>query len=86
MAQILSSTSVKVTWKDNATIEDQVLVERKRIGGSWRQVLALPANSTTGTVTGLTPGKPYAFRVRVKKGTAFSPYSDTVRTANLPPR
>lgn len=85
-AQILSSTSVKVTWKDNATIEDQVLVERKRIGGSWRQVLALPANTTTATVTGLTPGKPFAFRVRVKKGTAFSPYSETVRTANLPTR
>lgn len=85
-AQILSSTRVKLTWKDNATIEEQYLVERKRIGGSWRQVLILPANATTATVTGLTPGKPFAFRVRVKKGTAFSPYSDTVRTPNLPTR
>jgi hypothetical protein len=81
---ILSSTNVKLTWTDNSTVEDQVLVERKKIGGSWRQVLALPANTVTATVTGLTPGKPFAFRLRVKKGTAFSPYSETVRTANLP--
>jgi len=84
VAQILSSTKVKLTWKDNATIEEKFLVERKRIGGSWRQVLELPPNSTTATVAGLTPSKPYAFRVRVKKGTDFSPYSETVRTANLP--
>ncbi|MEP7012006.1 MAG: matrixin family metalloprotease [Acidobacteriota bacterium] len=84
VAMILNSTKVKLTWTDNSTVEEQVLVERKRIGGSWRQVLALPANSVTATVTGLTPGKPYAFRLRVKKGTAFSPYSETVRTANLP--
>jgi hypothetical protein len=84
VATILSSTKVKLTWTDNATVEDQILVERKRIGGSWRQVLALPANTTTATVTGLTPGKPFAFRLRAKKGTAFSPYSETVRTANLP--
>ncbi|HEV7667784.1 MAG TPA: matrixin family metalloprotease [Thermoanaerobaculia bacterium] len=82
--QILSSTKVKLTWKDNSTVEEQVLVERKKIGGSWRQVLVLPANAITATVTGLTPGKPFAFRVRVKKGTAFSPYSETARTANLP--
>ena len=83
-AQILSSTKVKLTWKDNATVEEQYLVERKRIGGSWRQVLILPPNTKTATVTGLTPGKPFAFRVRVKKGDAFSPYSATVRTQNLP--
>ncbi len=85
-AKILSSISVMLTWKDNATVEEKILVERKRIGGSWRQVLELPPNSTTAKVTGLTPGKPFAFRLRAKKGTSFSPYSETVRTANLPPR
>lgn len=84
VAQILSSTKVKLTWKDNSTVEEKVLVERKRIGGKWRQVLELPPNSKTATVTGLTPGKPHAFRVRVRKGTEFSPYSITVRTANQP--
>lgn len=86
VARILSSTKVGLTWKDNATVEEKILVERKRIGGTWRQVLELPPNTTTATVVGLTPGKPFAFRLRTKKGTAFSPYSETVRTANLPTR
>jgi len=84
VARILSSTKVTLTWKDNSTVEEKILVERKKIGGSWRQVLELPPNTTTATVTGLTPGKPFAFRLRAKKGAAFSPYSETVRTANLP--
>jgi len=84
VGQVLSSTQVKLTWQDNSTVEDQMLVERKRIGGSWRQVMALPANTKTATVSSLTPGTAYAFRVRAKKGAAFSDYSNTIRPPKLP--
>jgi Matrixin/Fibronectin type III domain len=83
-AQILSSTSVKVTWGDKSTIEENYIVERRQVGGRWRTALTLPANATMGTVTGLRAGKKFEFRVRAKKGDAFGAWSDTIRVGPLP--
>ena len=83
-AQILSSTSVKVTWGDTSAVEEKFVVERRQVGGRWREALTLPANTTMGTVTGLRAGKKFEFRVRAKKGDAFGAYSDTIRVGPLP--
>jgi len=72
------STEVALTWRDRAIGETSYRVEIKRGARAWREVLSLPANSTTATVPGLRPGTSYAFRVRAAAGGKFSAYSNVV--------
>lgn len=77
-AQVLSATGVKLTWKDNATDETGFRVERKVGSGSFQEIQTLAVNTQELTVTGLTAGTNYSFRVRASGAAAFSAYSNTV--------
>ena len=80
-AKAQSGTEVGLTWRDNSSAETGFRIEVKSRGGRFREVLSVPAGSTSATVTGLTRGKVYVFRVRAADGSAFSGYSNRARTA-----
>jgi hypothetical protein len=77
-ALVLSGTEVKLAWKDNANDETGFRVERKVGSGSFQEIQALAVNTQELTVTGLTAGTNYTFRVRASGASAFSAYSNTV--------
>ncbi|HEV2854620.1 MAG TPA: fibronectin type III domain-containing protein [Thermoanaerobaculia bacterium] len=74
-----SSTSVTLTWKDNARNETSYRVEMKAPGGGFQVVGTLDADTTSATVTDLTPGKTYLFRVQARNGSKASPYSNQAK-------
>jgi hypothetical protein len=60
-----TTTSVSLTWTDTASNEDGYEVQRKLNSGSvWTVVTVTAADATSHTVTGLTAGTAYDFRVR----------------------
>lgn len=63
-----------LSWTDPFGDETSWIVEQRGPKGKFKQVRALPRNSTTHTVTGLKPGE-QAFRVRAKLRKAVSDYS-----------
>jgi hypothetical protein len=67
-----SSTSVVLSWTDNASNETSYIVERRSGGGAFTEVAALGANATTATATGLTSGVTYTFRVKARNAVGDS--------------
>jgi len=73
-----SSTEVTLTWRDKTSGEESFVIEAKRKGKKFVEVLSVEANSTSATVTDLLPGTVYTFRIRAVGGGGFSPYSTLV--------
>jgi hypothetical protein len=86
---VASATSIQLTWKDNATDETDYKVEMKRGSGAFQEVRTLSANATSTTLTGLATQTLYTFRVRDRRGSVSSAYSNqasaTTPNAALPP-
>jgi hypothetical protein len=61
--ETLGSTSVSVTWTDNAVNEDGYKVERKPLGGEFDVSSSLPAGATAAVEADLLPGRTYTWRV-----------------------
>lgn len=80
----LEGTSAVLTWDDRSTDETGFRVERKINSGRFREILRLPADTTTATVTGLQAGTTHTFRVRAVKGDGFSAYSNNA-SVTVPP-
>ncbi|HWM91777.1 MAG TPA: fibronectin type III domain-containing protein [Thermoanaerobaculia bacterium] len=78
-AKAASGTQVNLSWKDKSSNETGFRVEMKAKGGKFREVLSVPAGTTSAAVTGLTRGKLYVFRVRAAGSSGNSPYSNTAR-------
>lgn len=75
-AEVLSGTAVNLAWTDESTNEVGYLVERSSPSASFEEIVSLPPDAEGFTVTGLTPGTPYTFRVRAQGLSGFSPYSE----------
>jgi len=74
-----SSSSIRLTWRDNQVNpkEDGFDVERSPNGSTgWQQVGNLGPDATSFTNVGLTSGVRYYYRVRAKRGGAVSGYSN----------
>ena len=72
-----SSTTINLSWSDNATNETGYVVEAKAAGSGFIQVgSVLPANATSTTITGATPGVTFTFRVKARNGAGDSGYSN----------
>mgnify|MGYP006270684801 CR=1 FL=1 len=69
---------VELTWTDNSNTELNFEVERS-VGGTNYTALAgaLPANTTSYTDTGVSPGTTYDYRVRASNGFGASTWSTT---------
>lgn len=81
VATVLSTTTVRLTWNDNATNETGYRVEVRTLTGDWAEVLQPVANSTSAEVTGLQPATGYVFRVRAVKSGEASAYSNEASAA-----
>lgn len=82
-AKATSSTQVTLTWKDSSTDETGFRVESKVRGGTFKEVLSLPAGTTTAVVGGLKAGTEYVFRVRASGASGSSAYSNTASATTL---
>jgi hypothetical protein len=78
-AKPTSTTSIVLSWKDNATNETGFKVERKSgdcaSANSWSQITTKTANTTTHTNSGLTANTTYSFRVRAYNSVGNSSYT-----------
>ncbi|MDB6028939.1 MAG: hypothetical protein JWM68_5162 [Verrucomicrobiales bacterium] len=75
---VVSSSSLKLTWKDNSTIETGFKVERSLSSGSgFSQIGTTSANDNNYTSGSLSSGTKYYFRVRAYNGAGNSAYSNT---------
>jgi hypothetical protein len=87
VAAAISTTSIQLTWTDNATNETSYRVEMKTTS-KYGVVKTLVANATSVTITGLAAGKLYSFRVQARN-TLASAYSNeasaTTQASAQPP-
>lgn len=83
----VSSTSIRLDWTDNFDNETRFRVQRAPAGSSSWTSTDVPANTTSVTLTGLTAGTVYDFRVSAwTNGNATtSPTSNVVRQIALAP-
>jgi titin len=75
-AQALSASEIQLTWRDNSSNEAAFRIERK-VGSVFQEVLVVGANTTSATISGLSPRTSYSFRVRASNAGGFSAYSNT---------
>jgi len=76
-AAAASSTSIQLTWNDNAIDETSFVVEmRPTASGAYVPVATLPANTASYTATGLTALTSYTFRVKAHNGFGDSGYTN----------
>lgn len=72
-----SSTTINLTWSDNATNETGYIVEAKAGGSGFVQIdPVLPPNATSTTISGATAGVTFTFRVKARNGAGDSGYSN----------
>jgi N-acetyl-anhydromuramyl-L-alanine amidase AmpD len=75
---VVSSTSLKLTWKDNSSIETGTKIERSTSSTSgFTQIATVGANVVTYTAGSLASGTKYYFRVRAYNAAGNSGYSNT---------
>lgn len=79
LAAVFANSRVSVTWKDNATNETHIDVERVEVGGNFFEVIAtLPPNSEAFTDATVKTGTSYIYRIRPWRFTTFTGAPDTV--------
>ncbi|MEQ1758998.1 MAG: fibronectin type III domain-containing protein, partial [Vicinamibacterales bacterium] len=76
-ASSVASTSVQVSWLDNATTEANMKLERSTNGGAFAEIAVLGANVTAYTDTAVAASTSYAYRVRASNVAGDSAYSNT---------
>ncbi len=75
---VVSTSQLKLTWKDNSGIETGFKIERSTSSGSgFAQIATVGANILTYTSGSLTSGTTYYFRVRAYNAAGNSGYSNT---------
>lgn len=88
---VFHSDSIPLSWTDNSNNEYGFKIEREASSGRWSEVGATGADDTGYTVTGLSCGERYTFRVKAYN-TQDSLYSNVLGTqtaacdSNMPTR
>jgi hypothetical protein len=79
-----TSTSIQLTWNDNASDETSYVVEmRPTASGAYAPIATLAANATSYTATGLTALTSYTFRVKTHNGFGDSATSNEAAATTL---
>lgn len=84
-AKAVGSGVVELSWVDHAGNEDTFVIQMRVPGGEFRAIGSVPADTTTGTVSGLSPTTTYTFRVRARNETGASPFSNEATATTLGP-
>ncbi len=71
-ATAAGTTSIRLSWTDNATDESNYVVAEYNVNGSYTVVATLPANTKTATITGLLPGSQHVYTVYAVRGVDVS--------------
>jgi hypothetical protein len=75
-AEALGQTQIKLNWDDNSDNEDAFEIERRTGNDDFARIATVAAGVDTFTDTGLDANTRYTYRVRAKRGTSFSDYSN----------
>ena len=75
--EILANT-VTMTWTDNASDETAYLIEQSLDGVQYEQIAELSSNTVTFQDSNLNAGTNYFYRVRARRGSEYSSYSNTL--------
>lgn len=74
-ATATGATSIRLEWIDNSTDESEFRLETVS-QNRWQEVGGIRANATAATVTGLTPGATYRYRLLSTNAGGYSDYSN----------
>ena len=78
IATAASSSTINLSWTDNANNEDDFKVEYSADGTTFTQLAVLPANSTNYADNGLAPNTTRYYQVKAENSDGSSGYSNTV--------
>lgn len=87
-AASLSTTQIRLTWRDNATNETGFKIERAlSLNGPWSQIAIVGVNVAAYVSGGLAPSTTYYYRIRAYNANGDSAYTEiqSATTANSPP-
>ncbi|MDX6765229.1 MAG: fibronectin type III domain-containing protein [Candidatus Methylacidiphilales bacterium] len=83
----VNATAIRLDWVDNFENETKYRVQYRAAGNSsWTTIDNLPANTTAHTVSGLTTGVVYEFRVNAYQGSTASQNQTEIRAVPLAPQ
>jgi N-acetylneuraminic acid mutarotase len=77
-ARVRGRERVRLRWKDNSDTETSFVVQARRQGKKFKKVATLSPDVRRLTVSGLTAGETYTFRVRAREGEKKSKFSNKV--------
>ena len=78
LASAASSSEIDLSWSDNSSAEDGVIIEYSSDGGnSYAELASLAANATRFSHTGLTENTTYYYRLYAYNSGGNSAYSNT---------
>jgi hypothetical protein len=83
-ATVKSSSSIGLTWTDNAGDESGYYVQRSVDGTNWSLIATLASNAVSFTDTGLSSGTAYSYRVYAFNSVGNSGFSNTATATTSP--
>jgi RHS repeat-associated protein len=75
-AKAVSGSQVDLSWTDNANNESGFKIEQKIGTGGFSAIATVGANSNSYSITGLTPGTSYTYRIKAYNDGGNSLYSN----------
>ncbi|MDP6415501.1 MAG: fibronectin type III domain-containing protein, partial [Gammaproteobacteria bacterium] len=81
----LNDHQVELTWDDNCGFEDGYEIQQLKGAGEWEIIDSVQANGSTYTISGLTYGVSYEFKVKAFTDINSSDFSDSVTGSTVFP-
>jgi subtilisin family serine protease len=85
-AEAISSTALRLKWKDNSNNEQGFKIQRKVNNGAFSELTKVNANVTTYTDSGLSAGTTYTYKVAAYNNGGTSAFSNeaSAKTNSIP--
>ncbi len=85
-ASVVSASQINLSWQNNATNAQGVLIERQTgTSGTWTQIASVAAGATSYQNTSLVSGTAYSYRVRAYNNGGDSAYTAVASATTLTP-